>query len=83
MGHRLRLPRDPDWFWNLRDADVAIVRVGAKRQQVQPRELVGQERDTMWNNVVIAQAPEGEKYAQRANRTIPVALLTRLLHVSP
>ena len=71
-------PRDPDWFRNLRDAEVAIARVGAKRHQVRPRELVGRERDRMWNNVVLAQAPEVAKYAQRANRKIPVAVLTPL-----
>ena len=71
-------PTDPDWFRNLRDAKVANLRVGAKRQQVRPRELVSQERDAMWNNVVLAQAPEVAKYAQRANRTIPVALLMPL-----
>jgi deazaflavin-dependent oxidoreductase (nitroreductase family) len=30
-------PGDPDWFWNLREAKVANVRLGAKRQQVRPR----------------------------------------------
>jgi len=70
--------RDPDWFLNLRDADVAIVQVRARRQQVRPRELVGVERDRKWNNVVLEQAPEVAKYAQRANRMIPVALLTAL-----
>jgi len=78
VGHRLRLPEGPDWFRNLRDAEVAIARVGAERQQVRPRELVGHERDRMWNNVVLAQAPEVAKYAQRANRKIPVAVLTPL-----
>ena len=69
---------DPDWFRNLRETKVANVRVGAKRQQVQPRELVGEERDAMWNNVVLTQAPEVAKYARRANRTIPVAILKPL-----
>jgi deazaflavin-dependent oxidoreductase (nitroreductase family) len=72
------LPGDPDWFWNLREAKVANVRVGAKRQQVLPREVVGEERDEMWNNVVLAQEPEVAKYARRANRTIPVAILKPL-----
>jgi deazaflavin-dependent oxidoreductase (nitroreductase family) len=68
-------PRDPDWFENLRRATVANVRVGAERQQLIPRELVGEERNTMWNEVVLARAPEVAKYARRANRTIPVAVL--------
>jgi deazaflavin-dependent oxidoreductase (nitroreductase family) len=67
--------RDPDWFRNLRQVDVADVQVRASRLQVRPRELVGKERDAMWEDVVLAQAPEVAKYVRRAGRTIPVALL--------
>jgi F420H(2)-dependent quinone reductase len=68
-------PRDPDWFRNLRAADLAEVQVRAARLQVRPRELVGGERDAMWNDVVLAQASGVAKYARRAGRTIPVAVL--------
>ena len=71
-------PRDPDWFENLRTAQVADVQVKATRLHVRPRELVGQERDAMWNGVILAQAPAVAKYARRAGRTIPVAVLTPL-----
>lgn len=68
-------PHDPDWFCNLREAKVADVQVRDKRLQARPRELVGEERDVMWNDVVLAEAPEVAKIAQRAHRTIPVAVL--------
>jgi deazaflavin-dependent oxidoreductase (nitroreductase family) len=68
-------PRDPDWFGNLRKTQLADVQVGAKTLRVRPRELVAEERDKAWNDIVLVQAPEVEKYAQRAGRTIPVALL--------
>jgi deazaflavin-dependent oxidoreductase (nitroreductase family) len=68
-------PHDPDWFRNLRKARMADVQVRSKRLQVRPHELVGGERDAMWNNVVLTQAPEIAKYARRAGRTIPVAVL--------
>jgi len=68
-------PRDPDWFRNLRTSKVADVQVRAKALQVRPRELVGGERDAMWNDVVLAQAPQVSKYAKRAGRTIPMAVL--------
>ena len=68
-------PRDPDWFRNLRKTQLADVQVGAKTLRVRPRELVAEERDKAWNDIVLVQAPEVEKYAQRAGRTIPVALL--------
>jgi deazaflavin-dependent oxidoreductase (nitroreductase family) len=68
-------PRDPAWFRNLRKAKIADMQIRAKTLQVRPRELLGAERDAAWKDVVLAQAPEVEKYAQRAGRTIPVALL--------
>jgi deazaflavin-dependent oxidoreductase (nitroreductase family) len=68
-------PRDPDWFCNLRAVEVADVQIRSTRIQARPRELVGEQRDGMWNDVVLAQAPEVEKYARRAGRTIPIAIL--------
>jgi hypothetical protein len=62
---------------------MADVQVRATRLQVRPRELVGGERDKMWNDVVLAQAPEVAKYARRAGRTIPVAVLEPLGGRSP
>ncbi|HKN46182.1 MAG TPA: nitroreductase/quinone reductase family protein [Propionibacteriaceae bacterium] len=68
-------PRDPDWFRNLRKAKTADVQIGATTLQVRPRELLGEERAAAWQGIVLAQAPEVEKYARKAGRTIPVALL--------
>lgn len=68
-------PRDPDWFQNLRHASQAEVQVRDRTFTVRPRELEGQERDRAWTDTVLAQAPEAEKYAHKAGRVIPVALL--------
>jgi deazaflavin-dependent oxidoreductase (nitroreductase family) len=68
-------PRDPDWFRNVRKAKVADVQIGAKTIQARPRELLADERDAVWKNTVLAQAPEVTKYAEKARRIIPVALL--------
>jgi deazaflavin-dependent oxidoreductase (nitroreductase family) len=70
--------RDPDWFRNLRAAAEADVQIKSTHVRVRPRELTGNERDTMWNGTVLAQAPEVAKYARRAGRTIPVAVLEPL-----
>lgn len=70
--------RDPDWFRNLRAAEFSEVQVGRDRFRVRPRELVGAERDTMWNDTVLVEAPEVAKYARKAGRTIPVAVLERV-----
>lgn len=40
-----------------------------------PRELHDGERDAMWREVILAQAPEVSRYAQKAGRAIPVAVL--------
>lgn len=68
-------PTDPDWFRNLRKATAAQVQVGKVHLTATPRILRGTERDTVWRDVVLAQVPEVEKYARKAGRTIPVAVL--------
>jgi len=67
---------DPDWFRNLRAVDETAIQVRADKRRVNVHELVGAERDDVWENVILAQIPEVAKYAERAGRTIPVALLT-------
>ena len=68
-------PRDPDWFCNLRAVDVADVQIRARKIKARPTELVGEQRDQMWHEVVLAEAPEVAKFARKAGRTIPIALL--------
>jgi len=67
-------PQDPDWFRNLRVARTAEIEVGARRTTVAPRELVGAERDAAWETI-LAQRPGVARYARKAGRPIPVALL--------
>jgi deazaflavin-dependent oxidoreductase (nitroreductase family) len=69
-------PSDPDWFRNLRHAPAATVQVGERRVDVHPRELRGDERDRAWADVLAA-APGVARYARKAGRTIPVAVLER------
>ena len=67
--------RDPDWFQNLRLASTARVQVRGRQFTARPRELHGDERDTVWRDTILAQAPEVSRYAKKAGRTIPVAVL--------
>ena len=67
--------RDPDWFQNLRAVEEADVQVRDRRFRVRRRELLGDERDTMWNEVVLSEAPGVARYERRAGRVIPVAVL--------
>lgn len=68
-------PRDPDWFRNLRAAGRAEVQVRDRRFPALARELVGDERERVWSDVVLARAPEVVRYARKAGRVVPVAVL--------
>ena len=67
--------RDPDWFENLRQVPVAQVQVRERHFEARVRELLGEERDAMWRDTILAEAPEVSRYARKAGRTIPVAVL--------
>ena len=67
--------RDPDWFENLRRAPTSQVQVRDRTFTARARELVGEERDVMWRDTILAEAPEVSRYADKAGRTIPVAVL--------
>ena len=69
-------PRDPDWFWNLRAAGETELQVQAAAGPARARELRGAERDEAWDGVILRALPGVAKYARKAGRTIPVALLT-------
>jgi deazaflavin-dependent oxidoreductase (nitroreductase family) len=66
---------DPDWFRNLRAAGETDVQVRARQLRARVRELLGEERERVWRDVVLREAPEVEKYARRVGRVIPVAVL--------
>jgi hypothetical protein len=51
------------------------VQLGRDQCQARPQELIGAARETIWSETILAQAPEIARYARKANRTIPVALL--------
>ena len=40
-----------------------------------PRELTGQERQVVWTDVILAEDPRIGRFATKAKRTIPVAVL--------
>lgn len=66
---------EPDWFRNLRKADVANVEIGTRTFDVRPQVLEGAERDRVWRDVVLARVPDVAKYEAKAGRIIPVAVL--------
>jgi len=66
---------DPDWFQNLRQVPTALVQIRERQLEVRPHELHGEQRETMWRDTVLAQAPGVSRYERKAGRTIPVAVL--------
>ena len=71
-------PRDPDWFQNLRAAGETELQVLTHSGHAMARELRGEEREEVWEHVILAKLPKVAKYARKAGRTIPIALLTPL-----
>ena len=68
-------PTDPQWFRNLRAAPQIQVQVLDRRFAATAHEYVGAERDAVWTDVITARVPGVRRYAAKAGRTIPVALL--------
>jgi deazaflavin-dependent oxidoreductase (nitroreductase family) len=66
---------DPDWFRNLRAAGAAEVEIGKQHSRVVARELADAERDAAWTTI-LEKSPGVARYEKKADRTIPVALLT-------
>jgi deazaflavin-dependent oxidoreductase (nitroreductase family) len=67
--------RDPDWFRNLRAAESTDVQIGAVHTRMRSRELTGSERQTVWRDVILREDPRIERFATKAQRTVPVAVL--------
>ena len=66
---------DPQWFRNLRAAPRAQIQIGASIADADVRIADNGERDTLWNEVILAQDPRRRRYEQKAGRVIPVAVL--------
>ncbi|HWI29988.1 MAG TPA: nitroreductase/quinone reductase family protein [Microbacterium sp.] len=67
--------RDPHWFRNLRAAGGAEVQILERRFFATAEEYAGAEREAVWNDLVLARVPGVRRYAAKAGRTIPVAIL--------
>jgi deazaflavin-dependent oxidoreductase (nitroreductase family) len=76
VGSAGGLPKDPQWFKNLRVAREAGVEIGRRAFRAEIRELHGVERDTAWHDVVLRRTPAFGKYEVKTGRTMPIALLT-------
>lgn len=67
-------PRHPAWWLNLEANPKAQVQVGARKVPVVAREVQGEERTRLWNEIVGRQSDYAE-YQKRTDRRIPVVAL--------
>lgn len=72
-------PSNPDWYYNLSDADATTVERGTDRYQVTVHELAGDERDRIYDEHA-RRYPGFREYAEKTRgiRTIPVLALRRV-----
>jgi deazaflavin-dependent oxidoreductase (nitroreductase family) len=67
---------EPQWIQNLRAAGQAHIQIREHEYDVDARIPDGPERDDLWQNVVVANAPHFAGYEEKSGRKIAVALLT-------
>lgn len=68
-------PTHPAWYHNLKANPKIDVEVGAETFPVLTEEIVGDERDAVWQRV-ITDMPGFAEYQQKTTRTIPLLRLT-------
>ncbi len=67
---------NPQWIHNLQAAGRARVQIGEQQRDVDARIAGSDERDELWQDVVLTRAPFFDKYAEKSGRVIPIAVLT-------
>jgi deazaflavin-dependent oxidoreductase (nitroreductase family) len=67
-------PKLPVWVLNVRSADRVTIAFNGREMTAVPRELTGDERDVAWTHM-LKTWPNYAKYAERADRVIPVFAL--------
>lgn len=68
---------NPQWIHNLGAAGEAHIMVYQDEYDVDARIVDSPERDELWREVVLAEAPFFAGYEEKSGRTIPIALLTK------
>lgn len=68
---------NPQWIHNLAAAGNAHVSIYEDEYDVDARIVDRAERDELWREVVLAEAPFFANYEEKSGRKIPIALLTK------
>jgi len=68
-------PTHPDWYHNLKANPNTTIEVGTDTIDVVAREATGAERDRLYSTQA-ERSPQFTEYAEKADRVIPVVVLT-------
>ena len=68
-------PEHPDWYLNLRADPKVWVRRDADLYEATAVPVDGEDRDRIWETVVVSQAPQFADYQTKSPRVIPVIRL--------
>jgi deazaflavin-dependent oxidoreductase (nitroreductase family) len=69
-------PSEPQWIRNLRRTSTATIQVGRHTHPASVEVLRGADRDTAWNDVIVAAHPFFADYETKSGRRIAVARVT-------
>jgi deazaflavin-dependent oxidoreductase (nitroreductase family) len=69
-------PRHPSWYLNLRAEPKVSITVGRERIAVTARDAEGDERESIWDEL-IARSPDYAQYRDWTERRIPLVVLSR------
>jgi deazaflavin-dependent oxidoreductase (nitroreductase family) len=77
VGSAFGSKSDPDWMRNLAAADSVRIRIADQEWDVSARIATGDERDSLWRNVIAPELPSLAKHEERSGRRFPVGVLAR------
>lgn len=72
-------PEHPDWYMNLLADPLVWVRRDADLYEATAVPVEGEERDRIWETVVVSQAPQFADYQTKTSRVIPVVRLVAVV----
>ena len=68
-------PNDPDWYLNIVEDTAVWVRRDSELFPARADVFDDDERDRLWDNVVVASAPQFADYQEKTDRKIPLVRL--------
>ncbi|SHT42893.1 nitroreductase [Mycobacteroides abscessus subsp. abscessus] len=68
-------PKNPVWYYNVKENPLVELQDGSVTKDYQAREVIGDEKATWWDRAVEAYPPYAE-YQTKTDRQIPVFVLT-------